>query len=114
MSGLFLNLYLWRLSKDLTVNASFILVTFIFNVTSFTFGAWLSKRKDRIFSYQIGIGFTVLFYLLVILLQDRVATVPMLIGVLNGLASGFYWLGYLVLIYDLVDNASRSTFMGKQ
>ncbi|MEW9053783.1 MAG: MFS transporter [Neobacillus sp.] len=114
MSGLFLNLYLWRLSEDLTVNASFILVTFFFTVVGFAYGAFLAKRKDRIFSFQIGIGFTALFYLLVIVLQDKTAEFPMLIGVLNGLAGGFYWLGYLVLIYDLVDNQSRSSFMGKQ
>jgi MFS transporter, YQGE family, putative transporter len=114
MSGLFLNLYLWRLSNDLTVNASFILVTFFFGTISFIVGALLSKKSDRIFSFQIGIGLTSLFYLLVILLQEKTAAYPMLIGILNGTATGFYWLGYLVLIYDLVDNQSRSQFMGKQ
>jgi MFS transporter, YQGE family, putative transporter len=114
MSGLFLNLYLWRLSNDLTVNASFILVTFFFGTLSFTAGALLSKRTDRIFSFQIGIAFTAIFYLLVIILQEKAAVYPMLIGILNGTAAGFYWLGYLVLIYDLVDNQSRSQFMGKQ
>jgi MFS transporter, YQGE family, putative transporter len=114
MSALFLNLYLWRLSEDLTVNASFILVTFTFGVVSFVIGAYLSKRSDRLYSYQIGVGLTALFYLLVILLQESTADYPMLIGILNGLATGFYWLGYLVLIYDLVDSGSRSNFMGKQ
>jgi MFS transporter, YQGE family, putative transporter len=114
MSGLFLNLYLWRLSNDLTVNASFILVTFFFGTVSFAVGALLSKKTDRIFSFQIGIGLTALFYLLVILLQEKTASYPMVIGILNGKATGFYWLGYLVLIYDLVDNQSRSQFMGKQ
>jgi MFS transporter, YQGE family, putative transporter len=114
MSGLFLNLYLWRLSNDLTVNASFILVTFFFGTLSFAVGAWLSKKTDRIFSFQLGIGFTAIFYLLVIILQEKTAAYPMAIGILNGTAAGFYWLGYLVLIYDLVDNQSRSQFMGKQ
>lgn len=83
MSGLFLNLYLWRLSNDLTVNASFILVTFFFGTVSFTVGALLSKMTDRIFSFQIGIGLTLLFYLLVILLQEKTAAYPMLIGILK-------------------------------
>ena len=114
MAGLFLNLYLWRLSNDLSVNASFIVVTFFFGTVSFAVGAWLSKKTDRIFSFQLGIGFTAIFYLLVIILQEQSASYPMLIGILNGTAAGFYWLGYLVLIYDLVDNHSRSQFMGKQ
>jgi MFS transporter, YQGE family, putative transporter len=114
MSGLFLNLYLWRLSNDLTVNASFILVTFFFGTVSFAVGALLSKKTDRIFSFQIGIGLTAIFYLLVIILQEQTASYPMLIGILNGTAAGFYWLGNLVLTYDLVDNQSRSQFMGKQ
>lgn len=114
MSGLFLTLYLWRLSNELTTNASFILVTFFFGTVSYAIGALLSKKRDRIFSFQIGIGLTALFYLLVILLQEKTAAYPMLIGILNGTAAGFYWLGIQVLIYDLVDNPSRSQFMGKQ
>ena len=114
MAALFLNLYLWKIAQDLNVNALFILATFFFGTVAFIIGAILSKRKDRIVSFQIGIGLTAFFYLVVIILQEKTAAIPMLIGILNGLGAGFYWLGYLVLIYDLVDNKSRSSFMGKQ
>ncbi|MGD6968371.1 MFS transporter [Rossellomorea vietnamensis] len=114
MAGLFLNLYLWKISQDLTVNASFNLATFFFCLFAFILGALLAKKKDRIFSFQIGVGLTALFYLLIVLLQENVAAFPMFIGVLNGMAMGFYWLGYLTLLYDLVDAPSRSAFMGKQ
>lgn len=114
MSGLFLNLYLWRIAQDLTVNALFILLTFIFGAVAFWLGGIISKQKDRKISYQLGIGLTAVFYLLVIILQETVASIPMLIGVLNGLAAGFYWLGFLILLYDLVDVEARSAFLGKQ
>jgi YQGE family putative transporter len=114
MSGLFLNLYLWRISKDLSINATFILLTFFSGVISFWVGGLISKQKDRLVSYRVGIGLTALFYLLVVFLQERVASIPVIIGMINGTASGFYWLGFLVLLYDLVDAQSQSAFMGKQ
>lgn len=114
MSGLFLNLYLWRISNDLTINALFIMVTFLVATLSFWIGGVISKKKDRKISYQLGIGLTACFYLFVILLQETVADIPMVIGAFNGLAAGFYWLGFFILLYDLGDDASRSAFLGKQ
>jgi YQGE family putative transporter len=114
MSGLFLNLYLWRITQDMAINALFTLVTFFFTTVGFWLGGRLSKQRDRLISYQLGVAFTAIFYLIVIVLQETVATIPIIIGIINGFAGGFYWLGFLVLVYDLVDMESRSAFMGKQ
>jgi YQGE family putative transporter len=114
MAGLFLNLYLWRVSQDMTVNAVFMLGTFIMGPISFWLGGALAKRKDRLFSYQLGVGLTAAFYLTVVILQETVASVPFIIGTMNGLSAGFYWLGFLVLLYDIVDTKDRSSFLGKQ
>lgn len=114
MSGLFINLYLWKLSNDLSTNATFMLFTFVFGVFSFWVGGIISKLRDRLVSYRIGIGLTAIFYLIVIVLQEKISAISMVIGMVNGTASGFYWLGFLVLFYDLVDSKSQPSFLGKQ
>jgi YQGE family putative transporter len=114
MAGLFLNLYFWRISQDMTVNATFMLGTFIVGPFAFWLSGLIAKKKDRLISFQLGVGFTALYYLFIILLQETVASIPFVIGVMNGLSTGFYWLGFLVLLYDIVEIEERSAFLGKQ
>ncbi|WP_078544555.1 MFS transporter [Litchfieldia alkalitelluris] len=114
MAGLFLNLYLWRISNDMNVNAIFMVGTFIFGPLAFWVGGKISKKNDRLLSYQLGIAFTAVFYILVVLLQETVAEIPFWIGVLSGFSSGMYWLGFLVILYDIVETKDRSAFLGKQ
>ncbi|MBD8068674.1 MFS transporter [Bacillus sp. PS06] len=114
MAGLFLNLYLWRISNDMNVNAIYMIGTFLFGPLAFWVGGKIAKKFDRLFSYQLGIALTAFFYILVVLLQETVATIPFWIGVLSGFSTGMYWLGFFVILYDIVETKDRSAFMGKQ
>ncbi len=114
MAGLFLNLYLWRISNDMNVNAIFMVGSFLFGPLAFWIGGKIAKKFDRLLSYQLGVAFTAIFYILVVLLQETVAVIPFWIGVLSGFSSGMYWLGFLVILYDIVDTKDRSAFLGKQ
>ena len=66
MAGLFLNLYLWRLTEDLTINGIYNIINFSLTPVGFVFGAWIAKRSDRLVTYRLGILLTAFFYLLVI------------------------------------------------
>ncbi|ANE49116.1 hypothetical protein SY83_22225 [Paenibacillus swuensis] len=112
MAGVFLNLYLWRLTNDLFVNGMYNII--IFSVTPIFFvicGYW-AKTKDRLLVFRLGILFTALFYLAVILAQEHVADYAYGFGVLNGIATGFYWLGYLTLQFDMSTQLNRVRFLG--
>lgn len=112
MSGLFLNLYLWRLTEDLVVNGIFNLI--VYGVTPFAFavGGWIAKKRDRMVTYRLGIVLIALFYLVVIIAQENVVAYYMLFGFCNGFALGLYWTGYLVLMYDVTDERNRSRYLG--
>lgn len=112
MAGLFLNLYLWRLTEDLAVNGIYNIIVFLLTPVGFLAGAWLAKRTDRLVTYRIGIVLTALFYLLVIAAGTAVVKYYILFGLFNGFASGMYWTAYLVLMYDVSTGANRIRFLG--
>ncbi|GGG86096.1 MFS transporter [Paenibacillus radicis (ex Gao et al. 2016)] len=112
MSGLFLNLYLWRLTQDLAVNGLYNILLFATTPFVFAFGGWIAKRRDKMLTYRIGIALNAMFYLLVVIAQEQVAHYYIAFALLNGIASGFYWTGYLVMQYDVSTEANRLRYLG--
>ncbi len=112
MAGLFLNLYLWRLTEDLTVNGVYTIINFILTPIGFAVGGWIAKRKDRLVTYRLGIFMTALFYLIVIIARENVVDFYVLFALANGFAAGLYWIGYLVLMYDVSTDNNRIRYLG--
>lgn len=111
MSGLFLNLYLWRLTQDLYVNGVYNIINFLITPIAFAVGGIITKRKDRMVTYRLGIMMIAVFYLCVIIAQEQVASWYMLFAIFNGIAGGLYWTGYLVLMYDVSTEQNRVRFL---
>jgi YQGE family putative transporter len=114
LSGLFLSIYLWRLTESWMVNGTYHISLFIFVVIGFITGGWLSKRKDRLLTFRLGTLMMAFFFLSLIIFQERVAAFPSLFGMFNGLAQGFYWISMLVISYDVTNNDNRLRFLGWQ
>ncbi|MFC5531708.1 MFS transporter [Cohnella yongneupensis] len=112
MSGLFLNLYLWRLTEDLVINGIFNIIVYGITPFAFAIGGWIAKKQDRMVTYRLGIALIALFYLVVIIAQEKVVAYYPIFGLFNGLALGLYWVGYLVLQYDVTDVRNRSKYLG--
>lgn len=111
MSGLFLNLYLWRLTQDLAVNGIYNIIVFILTPPAFALGGWIAKRRDRMVTYRLGIVMIAIFYLMVVIAQEHVAQYYIWFAIFNGIAAGFYWTGYLVIQYDVSTEANRIRFL---
>lgn len=111
MAGLFLNIYLWRLTEDLTINALFNVINFAVGPFIFALGGYIVKRFDRMLVYRLGIVLNAIFYLLVIIVGERVPDYYVLFAILTGIAGGFYWVGYLVLQYDVSTDQNRVRYL---
>ncbi|OBR64005.1 MFS transporter [Paenibacillus oryzae] len=111
MSGLFLNLYLWRLTQDLTINAVYNIISFAMTPAAFALGGLIAKKRDRMLTYRIGIVMIAFFYLMVIITQEHVPDYYIWFALFNGISSGFYWTGYLVLQYDVSTDSNRIRFL---
>ncbi|MCD9021242.1 MFS transporter [Cohnella silvisoli] len=112
MSGLFLNLYLWRLTEDLVINGIFNIIVYGMTPFAFAIGGWIAKKKDRMVTYRLGIALITVFFLVVIFAQEQVVAYYPVFAAFNGLALGLYWTGYLVLMYDVTESRNRSRFLG--
>jgi YQGE family putative transporter len=112
MSGLFLNLYLWRLTEDLVINAVFNIIVYGMTPIAFAIGGWIAKKKDRMVTYRLGIALITVFFLVVIFAQEKVVTYYLWFAAFNGFALGLYWTGYLVLMYDVTEARNRSRYLG--
>ncbi|WP_248927962.1 MFS transporter [Paenibacillus hamazuiensis] len=111
MSGVFLTLYLWRLTHSLYVSGMFNTIVFLVTPVGFALAGWFAKRKDRMVSYRIGIIGLVFFYLLVILSGEGVAKYYVLFAVLNAIAASFYWTAYLTLMYEVSTEHNRMRYL---
>jgi YQGE family putative transporter len=111
MSGVFLNLYLWRLTHSVVVNGTYSMIVFILTPIGFALGGWMIKKKDRMVSYRLGIMLVGIFYLSVIIAGERLVEYYVLFAVFNGLAAAFYWVGYLTLMYDVSTEQNRIRYL---
>ncbi|UKS24575.1 MFS transporter [Paenibacillus sp. HWE-109] len=111
MSGVFLNLYLWRLTHSVVVNGTYSMIVYILTPIGFALGGWMIKKKDRMVSYRLGIMLVGLFYLSVIIAQERLVEYYVFFAIFNGLAAAFYWVGYLTLMYDVSTEQNRIRYL---
>ncbi len=70
------------------------------------------KSKGRIKFLRIGIILYFVYFLVIILLKDKVVDYIYLIGLLYGLEEGFYYSVYNMIETDGVQNQERSKFLG--
>lgn len=111
MSGVFLNLYLWRLTGDLWINGMYNIINFTVSACAFVLGGWLTKRTDRMYAYRLGLLLISSFYICVVIAQEKVAEWYPLFAVFGGLSGAFYWVGYLVLMYDVSNDRNRIHYL---
>jgi MFS transporter, YQGE family, putative transporter len=112
LSGTFLNIYLWKILKDLEQIAVFNLFIFLFAAIGFATAGWLAKRTDRLYTLRIGVAVLALFYVLILLLGPRVGQWYAGLGCLQGFGAGFYWLSYNILVFEVTEPKTRDTFNG--
>ncbi|HZG76682.1 MAG TPA: MFS transporter [Paenibacillus sp.] len=112
MSGVFLNLYLWRLTESLAINGLYALLSYAVGPIVFAIGGKYAKTMDRLFAYRLGIAMTAAFYLLVILAGPRVVDYYYVFAILAGASGAFYWIGYLTLMFDVSTDANRIRYLG--
>jgi YQGE family putative transporter len=111
MSGVFLNLYLWRLTHSLTINGTYNIIVYTIVPIAFGVGGWLIKKKDRMVVARIGIGLTTAFYLIVILVQESLVEYYVYFAIFQGIAQAFYWVGYLTLMYEVSNEVNRIRYL---
>jgi YQGE family putative transporter len=110
LSSPFINVFLFRQHDDWNVALSFNVVQFVFVPIGFWIGGVLSPRFGHRVSYQLGFIFYSLLLLALLLLRETAPDYCVPLGVLSGLAIGFYYLGQHALTMDLTRPKDRDYF----
>lgn len=112
LSNVFVNIFLWKKSNDFIIIAKYNLMHYIFLPFSYIAAGWLSKRKNGVLALRFGIGFFILFFMSILLVKNDIVKYIYPIGILYGIAAGFYWLAFQVLAFDFTATNNRDTFNG--
>ncbi|MCR8643202.1 MFS transporter [Paenibacillus sp. N1-5-1-14] len=112
LSGTFVNVYLWKASQDYAVLGWFSLLQFLTMAITFCLaGIWV-KEGNKMNCLRAGVAASAVFYLCVLMLGTSSVTYVWLLGILQGAASGLFWLAYNVLYFEVTSPDDRDVFNG--
>ncbi|PYI53167.1 MFS transporter [Paenibacillus flagellatus] len=112
LSGTFVNVYLWKAKSDFALIGWF---AFAHQVTmALTFwaaGKWV-KEHNKMNSLRLGVAISAVFYTIVLVLQQQAVHYVWLLGAVQGLSSGFFWLAFNVVYFEVTSPENRDRFNG--
>jgi YQGE family putative transporter len=112
LSGTFLGIYIWKASKDFILLGWFTLLTHVFMaITFWTAGYWAKKGQNGT-CLRLGIGVSAVFYGIVLLLGKNATHYIWLLGLVQGIAVGLFWLSFNVVYFEATNAGNRDRFNG--
>lgn len=112
ISSAFVNVYLWKQTKEWMVMAKYQAIIYAMQMATFFIGGCLSSYLDRKWLLRFGITLLVIFYITVLLLGAEANQYMVLLGVLLGGGLGLFWLSYNVLTFEITEPSTRKVFNG--
>lgn len=87
LSGVFVNIFLWKITSDMLSIAKYNLVMYASLTLVFPVFSYLSKRHSATLVFRISIIFQILYFISIILSGDRAADYINLFGVFTGIGT---------------------------
>ncbi len=108
--GIFVNLYLWINSLNITAIIIYQLFGALMVMPGFMIMLRYSSILKNVQVYRFGILTYIVFIMTIIVLQQRSGEYAWLLGVESGTAIGFFYAGYNSLTYQKVSHNTRILF----
>lgn len=112
LSNTFVNIYLWKQTKDFFSIGLYNLAIVILQPLTFLIAGKLAKRIDRSILLRIGVGTLALFFITVLVAGKNSSDYIFLIGGLLGAGYGLYWLSFNLLTFEITEPETRDFFNG--
>jgi len=112
IAGMFVNVFLIQVTNDIGL---IIIQNILFAVSllgAFLLGSKLLAKIDIMKILKLGILSNMLYFLVILILQEN--TTPFLIplGFFNGIGQGFFWFSFNILLGRLLNDEERGRFFG--
>lgn len=112
LSGTFVPVYLWKASQSYTLIGWFTLGQYVMSgLTFWIAGKWV-KEHNKMNSLRIGIILSGVFYCTVLLLGQQAKIYYMPLGILHGMALGFFWVAFNVVYFEVTNPDNRDRYNG--
>lgn len=112
LSGTFVSVYLWKARNDFALVGWFATVQQLFMGLAFWIGGKWVKEHNKMNALRLGVLVSALFYGLVLLLGASAASYVWLLGLVQGIGSGLFWLAFNVVYFEITEPDSRDRFNG--
>ncbi|MFS0780909.1 MFS transporter [Bacillus sp. 1P06AnD] len=112
LSNTFVNVYLWKQSESFFEIGLYNFMIVLLQALTFIVAGRLTKAMDRVIVLRMGVVCLAVFYMAVLVSGDQAGEYIMLLGALLGVGSGFYWLAYNVLTFEITEPENRDFFNG--
>lgn len=112
LSGTFLIIYIWKESHNFMLLGWFTLLTSVFMALTFWVAGNAVKEGNKMICLRLGIGASAVFYAIVLLLGQSAIQYIWLLGIVQGLAVGFFWLAFNVIYFEVTNADNRDRFNG--
>lgn len=112
LSNTFVNIYLWKQTKDFVNIGLYNLASVVLQPLTFLVAGKLAKRVDRTILLRIGVTTLAIFFIVVLLTGTNASQYILLIGSLLGIGYGFYWLSFNLLTFEITEPETRDFFNG--
>lgn len=113
LSNTFVNIFVFKVDHSFAAIAWYNLPIFLLLPFTFVLAAFVAQHTSTAMALRIGIGLHALFYAVTLVVGERAARMPFALGILMGLAAGFYWLAFDVLSVEYTDKGGHEPFLGR-
>lgn len=112
LSGTFVPVYLWKASESYMLIGWYTFANYALGgITFWIAGKWV-KEHNKMNSLRAGIALSGSFYCAVLFLGEQAKTWAILLGGLNGIAMGLFWLAFNVVYFEVTEPDTRDRFNG--
>jgi YQGE family putative transporter len=112
LSGTFVNIYLWIAKNDFALIAWFAIANQLtMGITFWLAGKWV-KEHNKMNALRLGVAVSALFYMLILLLGVNAVHYAIGLGMVQGLASGLFWIAFNIVYFEVTERDTRDTFNG--
>jgi MFS transporter, YQGE family, putative transporter len=114
LAGTFLSIFLWRASHDLAPIALYSGLSALMIPAAFIANGLIWRGMGAGASIRVGLFGCGLSYLVILLLGGDAPHWVVVLGLLRGVAEGFYWSGFHLVTYDTTSDRDRDRYFGAQ
>lgn len=112
LSGTFVSIYLWKASNNFALIGQFAAIQQVAMALTFWLaGKWV-KEHNKMNALRLGVLVAAFFYGLVLLFGTSAAGYVWVLGIVQGLGSGLFWLSFNVVYFEVTDPDTRDRFNG--